>query len=170
MELGSVPPQSSLDIFLDKIAEVQKDVAKINKIIGEIEHLHRQVLSSVSVEEATRLGRLIDQILTRTSSMTQTVRRTLKTLSEETDDLKARGEASPGEIRVRSTQQARWAKKFMATMNRFQAMQTTYQAKYRQQLERQYLIVKPSATREELDQLTLSATDPTSALSQQVNP
>jgi syntaxin 1B/2/3 len=43
---------------------------------------------------------------------------------------------------------------FLAAMRRYQKMQETYQDKYKAQLQRQYLIVKPRATQEELAELT----------------
>jgi t-SNARE complex subunit (syntaxin) len=57
----------------------------------------------------------------------------------------------------------------MAVMSKFQSMQSLYQGKYRQQLERQYLIVKPQATKEELDRLTHGGSaDATVLLNQQI--
>lgn len=168
LEMGVMPP-NPLETFLATIEDIRLRLEKINKSVGDIEGLHRQVLNAVSVEEATRLGRLIDELVSRTNAEAQHIRRALKSLASETEEHRLARTITPSDLRMRTTQQTRYAKKFMATMSKFQSMQTTYQAKYRQQLERQYLIVKPSATREELDQLTHSA-DPTALLNQQVCP
>lgn len=168
LEMGTIPP-NPLESFLASIEDIRLRLEKINKSIGDVENLHRQVLNAVAVEEATRLGRLIDELVSRTNGEAQYIRRSLKSLSGQTEEYRMAGTITPSDLRMRSTQQTRYAKKFMATMSKFQAMQTTYQAKYRQQLERQYLIVKPSATRNELDQLAHS-TDPTALLNQQVGP
>lgn len=165
--MGIMPTSTPTDKFLSNIEEVRQRLEKINKTVGDIEHLHRQALNAVNIDEATRLGRLIDELVKRNNNDAQFVRKTLKTLTEETEQLKLDNRVTSSDLRIRVTQQARYAKKFMGTMNKFQAMQTTYQGKYRQQLERQYLIVKPTATREELDRLTHSA-DATAMLQQQV--
>lgn len=158
-----------MDHFLSSIREVNDALEKISKNIEDIERFHRQALTAVTLEEATRLSRLIDELVNRTNNGAQQIRRTLKSLTVETDDLKQSGEITPSDLRLRANQQNRYAKKFMAIMNKFQTMQTTYQAKYRQQLERQYLIVKPTATREELDRLTQSSSsDATSMMNQQI--
>jgi t-SNARE complex subunit (syntaxin) len=167
LEMGSVMTSNPMDLFLATIEDVRVRLEKMGKAVGDIEHLHRQALNAVNMEEATRLGRLIDELVSRTNAEAQHIRRTLKNLTSETETLKASGGISPSDLRIRANQQSRYAKKFMTAMNKFQAMQTTYQAKYRQQLERQYLIVKPTATRDELDRLTYSA-DATAMMNQQV--
>lgn len=158
---------TSMEHFLAAIEQTRVRLDKINKTIGEVEHLHRQALSAVSAEEASRLGRVINELVSRNNAEAQLVRRALKDMTGETETLKETGSVSSSDLRMRTTQQSRYAKKFMDTMNRFQGMQTTYQAKYRQQLERQYLIVKPSATREELERLS-DFSDGPAALNQQV--
>ncbi|PJF19852.1 hypothetical protein PSACC_00334 [Paramicrosporidium saccamoebae] len=166
LELGVLSAATPTDRFLSSIEEVRVRLEKINKSVGDIEHLHRQALNAINMDEATRLGRLIDEMVSRNNADAQFVRQTLKTLTGETENLKSTGAVTSSDLRIRMTQQSRYAKKFMGAMNKFQGMQTTYQGKYRQQLERQYLIVKPNASREELDRLTHSA-DATAMLNQQ---
>lgn len=168
LEMGVISSTNPTDRFLSSIEEVKVRLEKINKSIGDIEHLHRQALNAVNMDEATRLGRLIDELVKRNNADAQFVRRTLKDLTGETESLKSTGAVTSSDLRIRATQQSRYAKKFMETMNKFQSMQTIYQGKYRQQLERQYLIVRPTANREELDRLTHSA-DATAMMNQQAS-
>lgn len=87
--------------------------------------------------------------------------------SEENQFLVAHpGAATPSDMRMRRTQQAKNAKKFIEVMRKYQDMQSMYKGKYKGQLERQYLIVKPGATKEELARLTES--DGAAVLTQQV--
>jgi len=153
--------------FFSIIEDLKKRLEKINRAIGDIDHNHRLVLNAINVEEATRLGRVIDELVRRTNNEAQYIRRTLKELTAETEELGESRAASPSDLRIRLNQERRWAKKFMAAMSKFQVMQQTYQNKYRAQLERQYLIVKPQSTREELDRLTHS-TDATQLLNMQI--
>lgn len=69
-------------------------------------------------------------------------------------------------MRIRRTQQAKQAKRFIELMKKYQDMQNLYKSKYRAQLERQYLIVKPMATREELDRVV--GADGANVLTQQM--
>lgn len=169
LELGMVAPSTehSIEDFLGAVEEVKERMGKISRNIEDIEGLHKKALSTHNLEEATRLGRLIDELVLRTNREGQALRRILAGLTEETERLSTGGLLTPSDQRLRRTQQSRWSQKLLAIMNRFQIVQTTYQAKYRQQLERQYLIVKPSATREELQRLTHSA-DSTTMLHQQI--
>lgn len=158
----------SIDQFLVSMDNVKKRIETMEKTIDAIERYHRQALSATSIEEATRLSRLIDELVTRNNDEAQKIRQILKAVTAETEALKQGGKVSPSDLRLRATQQSRSAKKFMATMNRFQQMQTTYQTKYKQQLERQYLLVKPTATREELDRLTEGNDGSSRLLNQQI--
>ena len=156
-----------MERFFSTIGDLKKRLERINKAINDIEHNHRLVLNAINVEEATRLGRVIEELVRRTNNEAQFIRGTLKGLAAETEELRGSRAASPSDLRIRLNQESRWAKKFMAAMNKFQVTQQTYQNKYRAQLERQYLIVKPQSTREELDRLTHS-TDATQLLNMQI--
>lgn len=169
LELGTVtsPQEASMDDFLAAVEDIKQRVDKISRNVDDIEGLHRRALSTHNLEEATRLGRLMDELVLRTNREGQYVRRLLSQLTGDTDSMARQGLLTPSDQRLRRTQQSRWSKRLLGVMNKFQAVQTTYQAKYRQQLERQYLIVKPGATREELQTLTHSA-ESTSMLHQQI--
>ena len=58
------------------------------------------------------------------------------------------------DLRIRTNQVTQLSKKFMSIMSEYQSMQESYQAKYREQLKRQYKVVKPDASQEELDAIT----------------
>lgn len=174
VEMGHGPPsassqQSIMNDFTEKITGMKLHMKRIEKAIGEIEHLHRQVLIAVNVEEASRLSRLIDEYVQRVNNDADMIRRTIKQFSADNRQYEELGSNSPvtaSDLRLRRSQQARLAKKFLEIMHRFQNMQSTYQSKYRQQLERQYLIVRPAATRAELDKLV--ETEGTQLMTQQV--
>lgn len=88
-------------------------------------------------------------------------------ISEENQTLQSSpGRVSSSDMRMRRTQQSKQAKKFVEVMRKYQDMQNLYKGKYKAQLERQYLIVKPGATKEELARITES--DGAAVLTQQV--
>lgn len=146
--------------------DVTGSMQRIAKYTEEIEKLHKQVLTAVNVNEAHRtysspiahalipplgLSQAIEEFSTKVNDQANSVRLTLKGCSDENERLV--GHITSSDMRIRRTQQAKQAKKFIELMKRFQDMQNQYKGKYRAQLERQYLIVKPMATREELDKI-----------------
>jgi t-SNARE complex subunit (syntaxin) len=109
----------------------------------------------------------IDELTAHVNEQANNARRTLMGASDENKFLLANPKiVSTSDMRMRRTQQTRHAKKFMEVMKKYQEMQTNYKGRYKGQLERQYLIVKPNATREELDKLTES--DGAAVLTQQM--
>lgn len=110
------------------------------------------------------LGRIIDELTSKVNDQGNSIRYTLKACSEENEVLT--GKITASDMRIRRTQQAKQAKRFIEMMKKYQDMQNLYKSKYRAQLERQYLIVKPMATREELDRVV--GADGANVLTQQM--
>lgn len=121
-------------------------------LLGEIEILHRSALMTVDNEESVRLTNKIEasSMLAYTESIS--VRKLLKLMDEETRALPL----SESDVRLRSSKHRSLCKKFMSLMERFESIQATYKQKYENQVERQYRLVKPEATEEELAQLRSS--------------
>lgn len=85
--------------------------------------------------------------------MSNEARKLLKAVCAENQELVDKNLVSKTDMRIRYAQQKKQAAQFLALWKAYTAMSQTYKAKYRAQLERQYLIVKPMATRAELDQI-----------------
>jgi t-SNARE complex subunit (syntaxin) len=119
--------------------------------MNDIDTLHRHTLASVDSEEASRFSKKIEASSTLAASEAQNIRRLLKSIDQETKNKTSN--LSPSDMRLRTSKHTLWCKKFMAQMEHFERMQATYRNKYRAHLERQYLLVKPEATRSELDEL-----------------
>lgn len=164
---GPTTTDYSLSNFLARIEKIQDMVVRIGRYTEEIERLHRQVLTAVNVDEASRLSRTIDELTALVTDQANQVRTMLMGASEENRWLQDNpGTVSSSDMRIRKTQQAKHARRFMETMKRYQEMQTGFKSKYKSQLERQYLIIKPGASRQELDSLVES--DGVAVLSQQM--
>jgi len=60
---------------------------------------------------------------------------------------------NPGasEARIRTNMHATLTRKFVDLMAEYQEVQTRYKSKYRERVERQYRIVKPTVTQDEID-------------------
>jgi syntaxin 1A/syntaxin 1B/2/3 len=72
------------------------------------------------------------------------------------------------EQRIRISQHGNVTKKFIDTVSEYQEIQTKYKNKYRDRLERQYKIVKPNATSQELEKVLESGADASALFAQQI--
>jgi syntaxin 1A/syntaxin 1B/2/3 len=70
--------------------------------------------------------------------------------------------------RMRISQQQNLSQKFMETVREYQDMQTKYKNKYRDRLERQFKIVKPNASPDEISKALESSSDGSQMFAQQV--
>lgn len=128
---------------------VKTSFERIARLMGDIETLHRSALVTVHVDEASRIAKRIEASSTLASAEAATVRRVLKAMDAETREQTL----SASDRRLRTSKHRALCKRFLALMGQFETMQTTFRNKYRQQLERQYLLVHPEASRTELDRL-----------------
>jgi len=142
---------------------VKGSCERIERLKGETEALHKSALMAVDVQEAAALAHRIEAASGLVSTEAGNVRRLLKSL--DTDTSKRRAQLSSTDLRLRQTKHQSLCRRFLALMGQFETMQATYRNKYRQQMERQYLIVHPGADDAELERLhSLPATQ----LSQQL--
>jgi syntaxin 1A/syntaxin 1B/2/3 len=72
------------------------------------------------------------------------------------------------EQRIRISQHSNVTKKFIEIVTEYQEIQTKYKLKYRDRLERQYKIVKPTATADEIDKALETGKDSSSLFAQQM--
>ena len=140
-----------LDDFVVSQESVEASCHKIEQFISEIDQLHRSALVTVDPEDYERLRRKIEAVGVLAASESGLVRRILKLMTEQTRNLK--NSISETDARLRESKQRSLCKRFLSLVEQFEAMQATNQAKYQKQVERQYLLVKPEATEEELEKL-----------------
>jgi t-SNARE complex subunit (syntaxin) len=152
-----------LDEFLGAQESVKSGCDRIENLKGEIELLHKNALMTVDEGEAVRIGKKIEAASLLAATESSNVRRLLKVLDEETRT-QNNFDLSESDLRLRQSKQRALCKRFMKLMEEFELMQRECKAKYQKQMERQYLLVKPDATEQELASLRSSP----QAMSQQV--
>lgn len=137
--------EEELGKFLKQAKQAKESLERLKQINHQIENLHRQILLAVSLEEAKSLSSQVDaQVAEHQTTATQ-LRNLMKILGEKA--------ATTTDRRIQATRVHSLSKDFLEQMSAFRDMQTRYQLKYKNQLERQYLIVRPQASRVELDRL-----------------
>lgn len=138
-------PEADLETFIVQTRQVREWLSRLKQLTQSIENMHRQTLMAVSIDEAKKLTAMIDAQVAEHQTTAGQVRNALKHLGERA--------ATTRDKRIQAVTVQKLGKEFLERMVAFREMQTTYQSKYKSQLERQYLIVRPTATRVELDRL-----------------
>lgn len=148
MILKSAP----MDDFLNAQESVKSSCERIEQLMGEIDVLHRSALMTVDEGDSIKLAKKIEAASLLASNESANVRRLLKSIDEETRSIPP-GELSESDLRLRVSKQRSLCKRFMALMEKFETLQSNYKEKYAKQVERQFKLVKPEATEEELAKL-----------------
>ena len=151
VEMGGGNGQSAfMQAFFDEVQEIKKTMSTIRYNIRQIEQNHGECLTAISAEQGRESTQKLEDLMKATNASAQQVRNTLKAMDSENKEYSRRNEGS-SEARIRSNMHGTLTRKFVDLMAEYQELQTKYKNKYRERVERQYRIVKPSATKDEID-------------------
>ncbi|KAF3925975.1 Syntaxin-1B [Dactylellina cionopaga] len=125
--------------FFDEIGTLHTATQDINEKIAEIERLHTESLSKINYGEVAALNEEADALAAELSKMNQEMTEKLRNLASRTDP--ESGDAKHVQL---------VHKNFKATVQHYNETEINYQTKMREQLARQYKIVNPEATDEEI--------------------
>lgn len=156
LEMGAETPCTmedeamKIESFLALCEECSTNTRKIEQLTGELETLHKTALSSASTEESDEASAKIEVVTGRLNQYSNRNRSILKNLELENEQLKEIAPPGSGHMRMRQTKHRALAVVFLKATQKLQKLQQNYRDKYRQQLERQYRIVNPKATSEEI--------------------
>ena len=139
-----------MEAFFEEVQEIKKSMSSIRYNIRQIEQSHGECLTAISAESSRASTEQLEDLMKATNALAQGVRNKLKGMNEENKDF-ARLHEGASEARIRSNTHGGLTRKFVDLMAEYQEIQTKYKNKYRERVERQYKIVKPHATREEID-------------------
>ncbi|KAH9180591.1 syntaxin [Lactarius sanguifluus] len=95
-----------------------------------------------SVQETARNTQQLEELVNETSALSATLKRRVKALE--------RQGGSPREAQIKKQQTALVKSKFVEAIQNYQQVEQQYRQKYKQRMERQFKIVKPDATPEEV--------------------
>ncbi|CAH1758145.1 12758_t:CDS:2 [Entrophospora sp. SA101] len=136
--------QNDVGAFFDEVSSISDMIRKAQANISQIDELHSRTLGIISDDE--RIKRQLESITSETRGILTQIKDRIKKL--EVSNLK---QAKSGDIEVRKAQTSNLRQKFMETLQNYQNVEYQNRQKYRQRMERQYRIVKPQATQEEID-------------------
>lgn len=128
--------------FYAEISSIQDTIRTFNDNVNQISELHSRSLNNMDDAAAQRNATQLDELVAETSALSSALKRRVKALE-------AQG-GSPRDAQIRKQQTALVRSKFVEAIQNYQGVEQQYRTKYKQRMERQFKIVKPDATPEEI--------------------
>ncbi|KZT11267.1 t-SNARE [Laetiporus sulphureus 93-53] len=131
-----------MSAFYSEISSIQDDLRTFNDNVSRISDLHSRSLDNTDDAAAQRVEQQLEDLVADTSALSSVLKRRIKTLE--------RQPASGRDGQIRKQQTGLVKQKFVEAIQNYQSVEQQYRTKYKQRLERQFKIVKPDATPEEV--------------------
>lgn len=132
----------NMQAFYAEISSLQDSLRAFNDNVARIGDLHSRSLNNMDEAAAQRNAAQLDKLVDDTSALSAELKRRVKTLERQG------GSGRDGQIRKQQT--ALVKSKFVEAIQNYQTVEQQYRQKYKQRMERQFKIVKPDATPEEV--------------------
>lgn len=127
--------------FYAEISLLQESIRALNDHVAQIGDLHSRSLSNT--DEASHKAALeLDNLVENTRTLSTSLKGRIQSLERQV------GVGRDGQIRKQQT--ALVKSKFVEAIQNYQTVEQQYRTKYKQRMERQFRIVKPDATPEEV--------------------
>ncbi|EGG04735.1 uncharacterized protein MELLADRAFT_49002 [Melampsora larici-populina 98AG31] len=149
MESYELQEGKTLDMpaFMNEVSSLNDGIRSVNDNIDRIRDLHSRALSELDEQQHHSITNQLATLTTETSRLTNNIKNRINSLKSSTDGLPLGGDTN-----VRLTQVGALKKRLMDTITKYQSVEQESRQKYKQRMERQYKIVKPDATPEEIKQ------------------
>jgi len=130
-----------LTAFYDEISSIQDSIAQFNNNVQRISELHSRSLNTMDDQAATKNNQQLDSLVEETSSLSNELKLRVK-------DLERR--AGGRDANAKRQQTGAIKQRFLEAIQNYQNVERQYRTKYKQRMERQFKIVKPNASPEEI--------------------
>lgn len=131
-----------MSAFYAEISSIQDALKSYNENVQRIGDLHSRSLNNTDDAAAQRTAEQLEDLVADTSALSATLKRRIKALEAQG------GSGRDGQIRKQQT--ALVKSKFVEAIQNYQQVEQQFRQKYKQRMERQFKIVKPDATAEEV--------------------
>lgn len=152
LENGTEGNNEFMNDFFQDVGSVKATMSNIRRNVKAIQEKYMSSLTTISIEQGSKVSSEIQQLIDETSRMSQEVRSRLENLKVNNDAYAKSKSATPTELRIRQNMQGTLTQKFVELMQEYQEIQTDYKNKYKDRMVRQYKIVKPEASPDEIDE------------------
>ncbi|KAL0573274.1 hypothetical protein V5O48_008681 [Marasmius crinis-equi] len=140
--MTNIASPDDMSAFYAEISSLQDSLRTFNDNVSRIGDLHSRSLAITDDAAAQRDATQLDELVEDTSALSATLKRRIKALE------KQGGSGRDGQVRKQQT--ALVKSKFVEAIQNYQQVEQQYRTKYKQRMERQFKIVKPDATPEEV--------------------
>jgi len=137
--------------FLSKIEVLKTSVAVIKQKVENLEQLYNSSLDTINDAQSKQISAQLNSEMDAIAKQSKDIQ--LQLLGMDSENKKLSSKLQPSDLRIRQTQQVTLTKSFMDTMNKYHDIQTKYQRKYKERMEKQYLVVNPNTTENEIARL-----------------
>ncbi|KAI9334341.1 t-SNARE [Zopfochytrium polystomum] len=138
--------------FFAEIEQIREEISSVKSSIELIDQAHQNALNVISEEQSAQNTKELDRLMEKVNKQSTDIRNRLKTIEADNKKM-SKEKKSNAELRIRISQYGAVAKKFLDVMMEYKDIQKKYQDKYKQRMERQYLIVKPTASPDEIEKM-----------------
>lgn len=138
----AAPSGDPMSAFYSEISSIQDELKTFNDNVGRISELHSRSLNNTDDAASQRIQQQLEELVADTSALSNVLKRRIKQLE--------RQGASGRDGQIRKQQTGLVKQKFMEAIQNYQTAEQQYRSKYKQRLERQFKIVKPDASPEEV--------------------
>jgi syntaxin 1B/2/3 len=136
------PGGDSMSDFYSEISSIQDSLRTFNDNVSRIGDLHSRSLNNMDDASAQQNAEQLDHLVSDTSMLSGELKRRIKALERQG------GAGRDGQIKKQQT--ALVKSKFVEAIQNYQSVEQQYRQRYKQRMERQFKIVKPDATPEEV--------------------
>ncbi|EGC29034.1 hypothetical protein DICPUDRAFT_93226 [Dictyostelium purpureum] len=150
------PVEEFMPEFYKEVGDIKVLMTSVKRSVRNIEDKYVLSLNSINVDQGSKYEEDLQSMLDQTNKSFADLKKKLDTLKINNEKFAATKTAQPTEVRIRSNMQNTLTQKFVEMMKEYQEIQTNYKNKYKEKIERQYKIVKPDATQEEIQEAMAS--------------
>ncbi|ODV88529.1 hypothetical protein CANCADRAFT_3168 [Tortispora caseinolytica NRRL Y-17796] len=131
---------SDLEAFFQDVDRIRSDIMQFEDRVSHIEALHARTLNEIDEENQMIAEQQLEALATDVSSAGQGLKKQIQLL-----------ENSAKNDSTKRIQTQNVKRKFMDAIQRYQSVEAAYRSRYKQRAARQYRIVRPEATDEEVN-------------------
>ncbi|PHH70696.1 hypothetical protein CDD83_5363 [Cordyceps sp. RAO-2017] len=139
----STPALSQQD-FLHRVQNLRNDIKSLTNDIDHIGQLHQRTLGSTDGQAKQQLEQYVSQTQIRNTAIKDGIKGLERDLARTTDASRT----------TKNTQLQSLRTFFKSELDKYQSIERDYQLRYREQIARQYRIVNPDATDDEVHEAT----------------
>ncbi|KKP00819.1 hypothetical protein THAR02_07074 [Trichoderma harzianum] len=143
-EQGARPSVLSQQDFLSRVQTLRNDIKALTGDIDFIGQLHQRTLSATDQDANEQLDHYVAQTQIRNTAIKDGIKGLERDLLKTTDASRT----------TKQTQLESLKTFFKSELDKYQSIERDYQARYREQIARQYRIVNPEASEDEVRQAT----------------